>query len=145
MNKNTTLSLSKEHFTMEAIEYECPAHGCDYKTDKLEASVAVEFLKLHVSQNHGVASKPEKPRKPSLKMVGNSVDTLEWDTFLHQFAVYKKLSGVSGDAGSHLLDCLSKEVYAVLFSAYGADICQNLKLVNLIHNIFSFSYTADQN
>ena len=88
----------------------------------MEASEAIEFLKLHTSQNHGVSTKPEKPKKPVLEMPGNTIDTLDWDSFLHKFDVYKKLSGITGDAGCHFLDCLSKEVYSVLFSTYGAGV-----------------------
>ena len=77
---------------------------------------------MHVSQVHGIASKPEKPKKPVLEMSGNTIDSLEWDAFTHKFSVYKKLSGISENAGSHFLDCLSKEVYGILFSTYGSDI-----------------------
>ena len=102
--------------------YACPSPGCEYNTDILEADVAIRFLEIHVAQAHGVNSKPEKPKKPDLEMVGNAVDALDWETFLHKFGTYKTLAGVSGDGGSHLLACLSKDVYSVLFSAYGADI-----------------------
>ena len=107
---------------MSPKSYKCVTPGCSYVTDELEASVAVEFLKMHVSQVHGIASKPEKPKKPVLEMSGNTIDSLEWDAFTHKFSVYKKLSGISENAGSHFLDCLSKEVYGILFSTYGSDI-----------------------
>ena len=103
--------------------YKCVSPGCSYATEAMEATVAVEFLKMHVSQVHGIASKPEKPKKPVLEMSGNTIDSLEWDAFTHKFSVYKKLSGISEDtSSSHLLDCLSKEVYGILFSTYGSDI-----------------------
>ena len=31
----------------------------------------------------------------------------------------KKLAGITGDAGNHFFDCLSKEVYSILFNTYG--------------------------
>ena len=102
--------------------YQCPAPGCGYRTDELEADLAIRFLEMHVSQAHGTSSRPEKPKKPELDMVGDVVDTLDWETFIHKFETYKKLAGISGDGGSHLLACLSKDVYSVLFSAYGAGI-----------------------
>ena len=52
-------------------------------------------------------------------MVGNTIPALDWDSFLHRFDVYKKLAGITGDAGNHFLDCLSKEVYSILFGTYG--------------------------
>ena len=70
--------------------YKCVSPGCDYATEEMEqASVAVEFLKMHVSQAHGIASKPEKPKKPVLEMTGNTIDSLDWDAFTHKFSVYK--------------------------------------------------------
>ena len=107
---------------MSPKSYKFVTPGCAYVTDEVEASVAVEFLKMHVGQVHGIASKPEKPKKPVLEMSGNTIDSLEWDAFTHKFSVYKKLSGISENAGSHFLDCLSKEVYGILFSTYGSDI-----------------------
>ena len=107
---------------MSLKSYRCVTPGCSYATDDMEASVAVEFLKLHVSQVHGIAGKPEKPKKPVLDMAGNTIDSLDWDAFTHKFSVYKQLSGISENAGSHFLDCLSKEVYGILFSTYGSDI-----------------------
>ena len=55
---------------MSPKSYKCVTPGCSYVTDELEAPVAVEFLKMHVSQVHGIASKPEKPKKPVLEMSG---------------------------------------------------------------------------
>ena len=102
--------------------HDCPSPGCAFRTDVLEADLAIRYLELHVSQAHGLQNKPEKPKKPVLEMVGNVVDALDWETFSHQFHTYKKLAGISGDGGTHLLACLGKEVYGVLFSAYGASI-----------------------
>ena len=107
---------------MAPKEYQCLSPGCSYKTDALEADLAIKFLEMHVSQAHGIHSRPEKPKKPELDMVNNVVDTLDWETFIHKFDTYKKLAGISGDGGSHLLASLSKDVYSVLFSAYGPSI-----------------------
>ena len=107
---------------MAPTQWKCLTPGCDYRTEIMEASEAIEFLKLHTSQNHGILTKPEKPNKPVLEMPTNTIDVLDWDSFLHKFGVYKKLSGITGDAGCHFLDCLSKEVYSVLFSTYGTEV-----------------------
>ena len=78
---------------MAPINWKCLTPGCNYKTEVMEASEAIEFLKLHTSQKHGVTTKPEKPTKPILEMSANTIDLLDWDSFLHKFDVYKKLSG----------------------------------------------------
>ena len=83
---------------MAPKKWTCLTPGCDYETEVMEASDAIEFLKLHTSQNHGVTTKPEKPKKPILEMTTNTIDVLDWDSFLHKFGVYKKLSGITGDA-----------------------------------------------
>ena len=86
------------------------------------ASTGIEYLKLHSSEVHGLTSKPEKPKKPSLEMSGSCVDALQWEAFVHKFRTYKQLAGLTGDAASHLIDCLSREVYEVIFSTYGAEV-----------------------
>ena len=105
-----------------AKSHTCPNPGCDYKTDVLEAEVAISFLELHVSQVHGLHNKPKKTKNPDLEMTSNVVDNLDWEAFVHQFNTYKKLAGITGDGVTHLLACLGKEVYRVLFSAFGSAI-----------------------
>ena len=107
---------------MAPKQWDCLAPGCNFKTDVLEGDVAIEYLKLHASQVHRVCSKPEKPKKPVLEMVGNTIPALDWDSFIHRFELYKRLAGIKGDAGNHFLDCLSKEVYSILFSTYGQSV-----------------------
>ena len=80
----------------------------------MDAATGIEYLKLHSSQVHGVSSKPEKPRKPVLKITDNCVDMWSGKPFIHKFSIYKSLSRHSVDAASHLLDCQSKEVCKVL-------------------------------
>ena len=107
---------------MAPIKWKCLTPGSNYETEVMEASEAIEFRKLYTSENHGVLTKPEKPTKAILEMSANTIDCLDLDSFLHKFDVYKKLSGITGDAGSHFLDCLSKEIYSVLFRTYGTEI-----------------------
>ena len=61
--------------------YTCPSPGCDYATDALEAELAIRFLEIHVAQAHGVNSKPEKPKKPDLEMIGKVVDALDCEKY----------------------------------------------------------------
>ena len=107
---------------MAEKRWKCFRPGCDYETELMIAATGIEYLKLHSSEVHGLASKPEKPKKPSLEMSGSCVDALQWEAFVHKFTTYKQLAGLTGDAASHLLDCLSKEVYEVIFSTYGAEV-----------------------
>lgn len=105
-------------------ELKCPAPSCTYVTDDLEVSSAVEVLKLHVSLSHGNTCKPEKPKRPSLEMSGEVVENGAWQAFKHQFATYKSLANISGQAVNHLLECLAPEVYKVLFDTYGEALSQ---------------------
>ena len=119
---------------MTAKQWECPTPGCDFKTEELEASLGIEFLKLHVSQNHGNAAKPEKPKRPLLAMSAEVIEHRDWAAFKNQFANYKKLASISGQAANHLLECLSPEVYRVLFDTYG-DAVNDMTEVDLTANI----------
>ena len=103
----------------------CPAPGCATETEEFpEAAQALEMLKLHVSLVHGGASKPEKPRRPSLSMTGDVVEHGVWAAFKHQFSTYKSLANIFGQAVNHLLECLAPEVYRVLFDTYGESLSQ---------------------
>ena len=85
-------------------------------TEPMDTATGIEYLKLHSSQVHGIANKPEKLKKPMLEMSGSCVDILDWEAFVHKFGVYKNLAGIPSDEASYLLDCLSKEVYSVLLA-----------------------------
>ena len=90
--------------------------------ESAEPPIAIQLLKLHDSQVHGLANKPEKPRRPELTMTGDAVEDTDWEQFVFKFEQYKTLAGVTKDSSSHLLECLSTEVYSVLFSTYGRGI-----------------------
>ena len=55
-------------------------------------------------------------------MTGDAMEDTEWEQFVFRYEQYKTLVGVTKDSSSHLLECLSSEVYGVLFSTYGRDI-----------------------
>ena len=119
---------------MAGKRWECFRPRCDFKTEMMTAATGIEYLKLHSSEVHGRSSKPKKPKKPSLEMTGSCVDALEWEAFVHKFTTYKQLAGLSENAASHLLDCLSKEVYGAIFSTYGAAVSTQAEGV-LLENI----------
>ena len=104
---------------MAPRRFQCLTPGCSFETEELEPTDAIEFLKLHTSQNHGVTSKPEKPKKPVLEMATNTIDTLDWEAFIHKFSVYKKLSGITGDAGSHFLDFWKRGLFCFIQHIWG--------------------------
>ena len=61
---------------------------------------------------------------PALEMSGDAdaVEDKDWEKFVFQYEHYKTLVGVTKDSSSHLFECLSFEVYDVLFSTYGREI-----------------------
>ena len=124
---------------MPGVKLSCPAPGCTTETEEFqEAALAMEMLKMHVSLVHGGASKPEKPKRPSLSMTGEVVEHGVWAAFKHQFSTYKSLANISGQAVNHLLECLAPEVYKVLFDTYGESLSQMTEatlLDNLEHLI----------
>ena len=71
---------------------------------------------------HGVASKPEKPKRPELVLQGDAVEAMDYAQFKFLFMQYKKLAGITSNTPSHLLECLSKEIMRVLYSTYGAKL-----------------------
>ena len=75
--------------------------------ESAEPPIAIQLLKLHDSQVHGLANKPEKPRRPELTMTGDAVEDTDWEQFVFKFEQYKTLAGVTKDSSSHLLECLS--------------------------------------
>ena len=89
---------------------------------EVEPGVAVEMLKVHHQQVYGTTTKPEKPKRPELTMAGDAVEATDFDRFAFLFNQYKKLSGITSEAPSHLLECLGTEVMAILYNTYGAAI-----------------------
>jgi hypothetical protein len=49
-----------------------------------EPAIAIELLKLHTSQVPGMASKPDKPKRPELLMTGDTVEETDWERFAFQ-------------------------------------------------------------
>ena len=119
---------------MTNVRFSCPTPGCTYSTEELEAGVAIKLLELHVSQVHGTQSKPEKPKRPCLQMPGSVIDQISWEAFKDQFENYKTLAGITGTAVNHLIECLSDNVYSVLFNAYGPTL-RSLSEADLLTNI----------
>ena len=49
-------------------------------------------------------------------MTGDAVDYTDWEQFVFKYEQYNTLAGAAWDSSSHLLDCLSTEVYSKLFN-----------------------------
>jgi hypothetical protein len=45
--------------TMAPVKFKCKNPACQEWTEEAEPYIAIELIKLHTSQVHGVASKPE--------------------------------------------------------------------------------------
>jgi len=108
---------------MAPVQLTCPSPVCGKKTDPAtEPEIAIQLLHLHVSLVHGMAGKPDKPRRPELKLVGDAVEETDWDYFKFQFSQYKKLANITEDASIHLLECISPDIHRRLFIAYGISL-----------------------
>ena len=137
---------------MAGVKLTCQTPGCGKETEEFpEAALAMEMLKVHVGLVHGCASKPEKPKQPTLDMTGETVEYGVWAAFRHQFTTYKSLANISGQAVNHLLECLAPEVYKVLFDTFGESLSQMTEeklFENLEHlivqkrNSFCLLYTS---
>ena len=57
-------------------------------------------------------------------MADDTVDGTAFAKFLFQFERYKELLGIGENSQHHLLECLSEEIYEVLFSTYGREVQQ---------------------
>jgi hypothetical protein len=58
--------------------------------EETEPPIAIQLLKLHNSQVHGLASKPETPPGPEL-----TVEDTDSEQFVFKFEQYKTLAGVT--------------------------------------------------
>ena len=90
------------------VTLKCERPGCDKKVEEADKTIALE---LHDVQAHSIGNKSEKPRRPELAMSGDAVEDTEWEQFVFRYEQYKTLAGVIKDSSSHLLECLSSEVY----------------------------------
>ena len=58
----------------------------------------------------------------SCSILDDAVDDTDWEQFMFKYEQYKTLAGVTRDSSSHLLECLTIEVYSGLFITYGYNI-----------------------
>ena len=119
---------------MTITRLQCERPGCDKRLEAPDYAIALDALKLHDAQVHSLSNKPEKPRRPQLTMTGDAVEAEDWDEFVFKYRHYKTLAGVTKDSSSHLLECLSTEVYSILFSTYGEEISAQTE-ADLLKNI----------
>ena len=121
----------------------CERPGCAKQVEAPDIATALEMLKLHDAQAHSIANKPEKPRRPELAMTGDAVEAQDWDKFVFMYKHYKTLAGVTKDSSSHLLECLSSDVYSILFRrrrmhkslAYNMNIKININIFSSIESL----------
>ena len=113
----------------------CERPGCAKEVDAPDLTSALRLLELHDAQahSHSLTTKPEKPRRPHLAMTGNAVEAHDWDQFVFSYEQYKTVAGVTKDSASHLLECLSTEVYSILFSTYGREVSNHTEADLLIN------------
>ena len=85
----------------------CSVGGCTFETEDVEATIALELLKVH-DRHHPVTvsnntCKVEKVRRPVVTSSGTSED---WRYFLQRWEEYKKATGIQGEElVLQLLEC----------------------------------------
>ena len=119
--------------------FECSWTNCEYRTEDVEAAVAVQLLALH-TESHKVAnpqpaqittSAQEKPRRPLIE----SETTLErWNYFLSRWNRYKGLANITENVQSHLLECVDDDLSLSLHRNYG-DTINNLTEDQLLDEV----------
>jgi hypothetical protein len=75
---------------MAPTKFQCKNPACQEWTEEAEPAIAIELLKLHTSQVHGVTSKPDKPRHPELHMTGDAVEDTDWERFVFQYGGHQQ-------------------------------------------------------
>ena len=88
----------------------CNVPGCGRKSYRPSSS-----SRSTTSRCTPVTSKPDKPKRPELKMSGDAVEATDFDRFTFLFLKYRNMAGINGDAPSHLLECLGRDIMAILF------------------------------
>ena len=68
------------------------------------------------------ASRPKKPRRPTLQLKHGGCLEEEWTFFKHQFAQYKTLSNLTANEPRHLQECLDVELQQLLYATIGVSI-----------------------
>lgn len=90
----------------------CPITGCDYKTEDVDATVAVALLNLHAIQHNTTATttpaKVEKVKRPTVSSAGSSED---WVYFQSRWADYVDATKLTGkDKVVQLLECCDDDL-----------------------------------
>lgn len=119
---------------MAPIKLKCQVPGCSEETIDLEPELAIRMMELHNTQVHSMSRKPDKPKRPELALTADTVEDTDFEQFQFMFQEYKKLAGLGKNSPSHLLECLSKEIYNILYSMYGP-LMKDQTEENLLTNI----------
>ena len=102
------------------VRVTCSWEGCTYKTEDMEAEMAVKLLTIHDRQHQHETSgnatcKVEKVKRPVVESSGTSED---WRCFLQRWGDYKKATGVRGEElVLQLLECCDETLRR--------DLCRN--------------------
>ena len=118
---------------------ECEWDGCKYVTKEYEPAIAMEQLKLHAQAKHTQATggSTAEDRRNRVKFPKPTVDQgqslEEWETFLIQWAEYKRQMRVeTGDVPGQLISCGSKELQTSLTRVLGKGLYKETEGVLLL-------------
>ena len=124
---------------MAPMALKCVVGGCQFATQELEPAVAVELIKLHDKNSHtqatggstaGDSRNRVKFPKPTVDQ-GQSLE--EWETFLIQWAEYKRQMRVeTEDVSGQLISCGSNELQTSLTRVLGKDLYKETEGVLLL-------------
>ena len=93
--------MLKKVFKM-ATALTCPRDGCGYKTEEVDAAIALEILKLH-AEGHRIApattTNPvtQKIRRPSVE---SEITQEKWNYFTSRWNRYKGLANITDNVQS---------------------------------------------
>ena len=112
------------------MELECQVPGCSWKTPKLDPTVGIKMLEMHVNGVHGNArsdsssmavSKAEKVPRPVVKMDMGEDDYLYFES---RWKSYKRATGLKEEQliRDQLLAACSEDLSRDLFRLVGTSI-----------------------
>ena len=134
---------------MSVMELKCQAPSCVYRTEPMEAALAVEMLKMHVALNHtssestGSIVKAEKVRRPTVKMEMGEDDFL---FFIDRWDSYKRATGLTDaqQVRDQLLAACSDDLSRDLFRLVGTSL-RELKEEDLLKKIKQLAVKPQNN
>ncbi len=116
-------------------EIECPFPDCSYTTGNVEASVAVELLKIH-GLSHAAPQNAAKVDKVSRPSISSGISAADWNYFETRWTEYVEATNIKGKTLIiQLLECcdeqlrrdLTRDTVGALTSKTEKDLIEGMK------------------